>query len=236
MPLACAALRHQEAEGDHLALRERQAGAGVVIAKAVRRQPAVDVALLPRLEHLRSEDLCLRLRALLEPVVHRGGGLAGQWELDAARGEHVVRRRQERAHAPHSEVVDRLIDDLLHLDRRDALVQRARQRLAEFVDALTAEQRGEDRHVARARVERLPRLVDDLVAGKALISLHKFRIRLMQIHSDSPPVFVSVEVRSSGCPSTRRARPSRRRACFAPSRRPAGAAHRAPRGMRPPHR
>ena len=58
-----AALSCQKAEGDHLPLGQGKATAGIVIPKAVSRQPAVDMTGLPCLQHLRTEDIRLGLSA-----------------------------------------------------------------------------------------------------------------------------------------------------------------------------
>ena len=131
-----AALCGQKAEGDHFPLGERQAGAGIVVAEAVGGQPAVDVARLPRFQHLRAEDVGLRLRALFKPVFHGGRGLAFEREGHAALRQNLVCAFQKRQHAADAEVVDSLIDDLLDHHGRHARIQRGGQHFLKRVDAL----------------------------------------------------------------------------------------------------
>ena len=83
------ALGGQETEGNHLPLPVVQTTAGIVVPKAVARQPAVDVAALLRaavleVPHPFAEDVYLSLVALLHPVGHRGVGLSLQGKLDPA--------------------------------------------------------------------------------------------------------------------------------------------------------
>ena len=67
-----AALRVQETKGDQFPLRKRQPRAGVVIPKAMRRQPAVHGALLPEIAHTLAKDSDLRRRTLFPPRLRRG--------------------------------------------------------------------------------------------------------------------------------------------------------------------
>ena len=204
-----AALRGEEAEGYHLALGQRQARAGVVVAEAVGGEPAVDVTGLPGLQHLRTENVGLGLGALFQPVGHGGRGLPGKRQGDAARREHLVGPVQEGEHTAHAEVVHCLVDNLLDHDGSEPVVQGAAQLIGELVEALAAEQRGQYRHVARLAVELLPRFVDHFVKGKVLVALGKFGVCFTVIHIYLLLIF-------SGSRLTTRAAQRKRRGCSEP--------------------
>lgn len=65
----------------------------MIYPDAVVRQPAVDVALLPRLLHAVAENGSLRRDTLFQPVLHGGRGLSGQGKGNPAAAEHAVFHR-----------------------------------------------------------------------------------------------------------------------------------------------
>ena len=57
----------------------------------------------------------------------------------------------------------------------------AREALLKGVNALVAQQGGQDRDAAGDVVQLLPRLVDRLIEGEVFKAFHKFRIRRAQV-------------------------------------------------------
>ncbi len=106
----------QEAEGDQLPLAQIGPCSGAVVAKAVGRQPAVDVAALlrpraPEVGHPLAEDVHLGLGPGLPPGFGRGGGLAGQGEGDPLFEERLIVGAQRGA--AQSQIGRGLAGDLL---------------------------------------------------------------------------------------------------------------------------
>ena len=112
----------------------------MIYPDAVVRQPAVDVALLPRLLHAVAENGSLRRDTLFQPVLHGGRGLSGQGKGNPAAAEHVVGRVQEGQHPAIAQVIHRLIDALLHHDRRHAVFHRPGQNFLVGIHTAAADQ------------------------------------------------------------------------------------------------
>ena len=72
------ALSGEETESDHFALSSVQTRAGIIVTEAVCGQTAGDMPGFPRLFHLLSEDVSLRLDSFFEAVLHGGCCLAFQ--------------------------------------------------------------------------------------------------------------------------------------------------------------
>ena len=140
-----AALGGDKTEGDHLTLPIVKAGACIVVAKAVARQPAVDVAALLRAAGRRTavtfaKQLHLFVLPLLDPVLRRGGGLTGQRQADAAGHQHFIDDVQKGITASDAEISRGLINDLLDFYRGDAGIQRLREQFPEQFPALASQQ------------------------------------------------------------------------------------------------
>lgn len=126
-----AALRQQEAEGDHLALLQVESGAGIVVAEAVIRKPAVYVPGFTCFVHVLAEDFRLRGDAFFKAVFRGGGCLGGQRKRDAAHFKRGGSRLHKGEHTPISEVVRSLIDSFHDLNGGDAAVEGGGQHFGE---------------------------------------------------------------------------------------------------------
>lgn len=143
------ALGQQKAEGDHLPLLVAQAGAGVVIAKAVACQPAVDVAPGGRavglhLGHALAKQRHLLGKAFVKAAGGVGDALGGQRQPDAVLRHHLVGGRKKILHPADAQVGGGLVDHFPDGHRLHAGVQGAAQRFAERAHALAAQQRRQD--------------------------------------------------------------------------------------------
>ena len=152
------ALRDEQAERDHLALRVIEPRARVVIAEAVLGQPAVDMARflgtrLVEVGHILAEQVHLLPYARLQTRALRRGGLALKRQRHQAVLQQLVHRVQKRQHAAHAHVRRGLVHQLLHFHRRDAHVEGALRHGLEQVDGLRADERGQDGHHPRAVVQ-----------------------------------------------------------------------------------
>lgn len=78
-----ASLRCKKAESNHLPLLQVKAAPCVIIPKAVRRKPPVDMSGLPRLLHMLPEDLRLRLHTFFQTVFQRRCRLVRKGQLDS---------------------------------------------------------------------------------------------------------------------------------------------------------
>ena len=104
----------------------------------------------------------------------------------AAAGKLLVGQIEKRPHPADAEVIDRLVDDLLDHDRREPCIQRTGQFLGKLFFPLAAQQRRQNRHVAGDGFELLAGLVHDLVKGKMVKALGKFRVGLVVVlHSSA---------------------------------------------------
>ena len=176
-----AALRRDEAEGNHLAVAIGKAVARVVVAEAVVGEPLVDMRALsgtmePGLAHTLAKVIDLHLVAGGKARLERGGCLALKGKLDAVLLEHFIHRADEREGAADAEVRRALVDDFLDLDGRHAEVESTRHHDSELIDALATHERGENGEEALAIGQLSRLLVDHLVKGERIESLGELRI------------------------------------------------------------
>ena len=156
----------------------------MIYPDAVVRQPAVDVALLPRLLHAVAENGSLRRDTLFQPVLHGGRGLSGQGKGNPAAAEHVVGRVQEGQHPAIAQVIHRLIDARLHHDRRHAVFHRPGQNFLVGIHTAAADQGRQNGKIPGLPGKLLAVFVHDLVKGEMLKSFRKFRVCFLPIHCE----------------------------------------------------
>jgi SAM-dependent methyltransferase len=142
------------------------------------------VALLPRLLHAVAENGSLRRDTLFQPVLHGGRGLSGQGKGNPAAAEHVVGRVQEGQHPAIAQVIHRLIDALLHHDRRHAVFHRPGQNFLVGIHTAAADRGRQNGKIPGLPGKLLAVFVHDLVKGEMLKSFRKFRVCFLPIHCE----------------------------------------------------
>ena len=142
------------------------------------------MALLPRLLHAVAENGSLRRDTLFQPVLHGGRGLSGQGKGNPAAAEHVVGRVQEGQHPAIAQVIHRLIDALLHHDRRHTVFHRPGQNFLVGIHTAAADQSRQNGKIPGLPGKLLAVFVHDLVKGEMPESFRKFRVCFLPIHCE----------------------------------------------------
>lgn len=107
-------------------------------------------------------------------------------------------------HSPVAEVIRCLIHALPDHDRRNAVFHGLGEQLTVGVRAAAADERREYGEIACLRGELLPLLVHDLVIGKMLKALRKFRIGRSDIHVHVKAPFCMTRTYTGRRPSRKR--------------------------------
>ena len=142
----------EHGEGEQLAGRHVDPGAGVVVAEAVGGQELLEVQLVigrrrvHALDPVRPDDLLLHCPALLGAGGGRGRGLSVERQLDAALGQDVVGGVDEVEDLAHPGVGDGLVDDLPGLDRGDPDGEGGAEHDPVLAQRLAADERRELHH------------------------------------------------------------------------------------------
>jgi len=129
-----------------------------------------------------AERTLLHLQPLVEPGIGIRRGLSRERQLNPSGSQDLVGGMEEVEHPGHAEVGDRLIDDLLDLDRRDADVEGPAEHDAVFVDRLAGNDGGQLHHEAGPRVQgRIARHVAErpVVEDLDQLGVGRFQRRLM---------------------------------------------------------
>lgn len=140
-----ASLCKKETKSDHLAFLAVQAVAGIIVSKAVVRQPAVNVSAKRRairlaLRHIGAKQLHLFGKPSLKPGFLICGCLRRKWQPDAMLLHNPVRSNEKITGAADPKIGRCLIDGLLDRNGVNPYIQCCVEHVLKFAHALAAKQ------------------------------------------------------------------------------------------------